>query len=193
MIYLASQSPRRAELLQQIGVPFQKIICEINETPAQGELPANYVKRMAEEKAMEGWRVLKYKKLPALPLLASDTSVVCDHHILGKPESDQAAFEMLQLLSGRDHQVITAIAVTDGSNLKVEVVTTDVTFLSLTEGQISRYIATEEPKDKAGAYGIQGKGAVLVDSIRGSYSSVVGLPLSETAQLLAQFNISVWQ
>ncbi|OED43697.1 septum formation protein Maf [Endozoicomonas sp. (ex Bugula neritina AB1)] len=193
MIYLASQSPRRVELLQQIGVSFHQLMCEIDESPHIGELPAPYVQRMAEHKAVEGWRVRKLHNLPEKPLLASDTSVVCQNTILGKPENDHAARDMLKQLSGRTHQVITAIAVTDGLNLKIQSVTTDVTFHSLTGQQISDYIMTGEPEGKAGAYAIQGKGAVLVSGIRGSYSSVVGLPLSETAQILNQFNIPVWQ
>ena len=193
MIYLASQSPRRAELLQQIGVPFQKLSCEIDETPWDEESPEGYVQRMAEQKALAGWQELVKQNMPAKPLLASDTTVVCDGRIMGKPENDQMAYEMLAQLSGRKHQVMTAIAITDGGEMKVQLVTTDVTFLALTPEQISKYVATGEPRDKAGSYGIQGKGAVLVASIHGSYSSVVGLPLSETAKLLAHFNISVWQ
>ena len=178
-------------------MPFHKLSCEVDETPLEGELPGDYVQRMAEQKAVEGWRILMQQTLPQTlpqnPLLASDTTVVCDDRIMGKPESDQAAKEMLRHLSGRTHQVMTAIAITDGSEIIVQLVTTDVHFYPLSEQQISDYVATGESADKAGAYGIQGKGAILVSGIHGSYSSVVGLPLAETARLLAQFNISVWQ
>lgn len=192
MIYLASQSPRRAELLEQIGVPFSKLQCEIDETPSPNELPSAYVLRMAQEKARAGWGLLSTQQKTPRPLLAADTSVVCDQQILGKPESRQDAFEMLNLLSGRSHQVMTAVAVTDGSKEFSELVITDVEFNPLSPTLINRYLDTGEPDDKAGSYGIQGFGAVLVASIRGSYSGVVGLPLSETAGLLSQFNIPVW-
>lgn len=193
MIYLASQSPRRAELLQQIGVQFHPLNSEIDEAPKTGEQPALYVQRMAEQKALEGWRVRKQQGLPEKPLLASDTTVVCQNALLGKPESESMAQKMLSLLSGQTHQVMTAVAVTDGRDTQVRRVITDVTFHSLSEQAIKDYIATGEPEGKAGAYAIQGKGAVFVAEIRGCYSSVVGLPLSATAQLLSQFNISVWQ
>lgn len=192
MIYLASQSPRRAELLEQIGVPFSKLQCEIDETPATGELPSEYVLRMAREKARAGWQLLLKQQKPFIPLLSADTSVVCDQKILGKPENRQAAFEMLSLLSGRSHQVMTAVSVTDGRKEYSQLVVTDVEFNPLSEELINRYIVTGEPEDKAGSYGIQGFGAVLVASIKGSYSGVVGLPLAETAGLLGRFNIQVW-
>ena len=192
MIYLASQSPRRAELLEQIGVSFRKLQCEIDETPATGELPSEYVLRMAREKARAGWRLLATQQKTLRPLLAADTSVVCDQKILGKPVSRQDAFEMLSLLSGRSHQVMTAVAVTDGEAEYSQLVITDVAFNTLSSDLINRYIDTGEPEDKAGSYGIQGFGAVLVASIKGSYSGVVGLPLTETTGLLSRFNTSVW-
>ena len=192
MIYLASQSPRRAELLGQIGVPFSKVRCEIDETPQAGESPSGYVQRMAREKVRAGWQQLSEQKQPLKPLLAADTSVVCDQKILGKPENRQDAFNMLSLLSGRRHQVMTAVAVTDGRDECFRLVVTDVEFNSLSADMINRYIQTGEPEDKAGSYGIQGLGAVLVASINGSYSGVVGLPLAETAGLLGRFGISVW-
>ena len=192
MIYLASQSPRRAELLKQIGVPFQKLVCDIDESPLENELPATYVQRMADQKARAGWSKVIKQSLPEQPLLASDTSVICDQVILGKPENEQAARDMLGMLSGRAHQVMTAIALTDGVKTQSQLVVTEVRFNTLSPQQISDYVATGEPVDKAGAYGIQGRGAVLVASISGSYSSVVGLPLSETAQMLAQFGVAFW-
>ena len=192
MIYLASQSPRRAELLTQIGVPFSKLLCEIDETPEAGESPSEYVQRMAREKARAGWQLLSTQQKPLKPLLASDTTVVCDGKILGKPESKQDAFDTLNLLSGRTHQVMTAVAVTDGKEEYSRLVVTDVKFNPLSAELISRYIETGEPEDKAGSYGIQGFGAVLVASISGSYSGVVGLPLTETTELLSRFGIPVW-
>ena len=192
MIYLASQSPRRAELLEQIGVRFSKLQCEIDETPDAGESPSEYVLRMAREKARAGWQLLSDQKKPVQPLLAADTSVVCDHNILGKPETRQDAFDMLNLLSGRSHQVMTAVSVTDGNEEYSQLVVTDVEFKPLSAELINRYIETGEPDDKAGSYGIQGFGAVLVASIKGSYSGVVGLPLTETAALLDKFDVQVW-
>lgn len=192
MMYLASQSPRRAELLQQIGIPFSKLQCDIDETPKSGEPPSDYVLRMALEKARAGWQLLVARQLPPEPLLAADTSVVCDQTILGKPENRQDAFNTLEMLSGRSHQVMTAVSVTDGKREDSRLVITDVTFNRLSDGMINRYIDTGEPADKAGSYGIQGFGAILVASISGSYSGVVGLPLTETAELLDSYHIPVW-
>ena len=192
MIYLASQSPRRAELLKQIGVPFRKLQCEIDETPNTGESPPEYVLRMAREKARAGRQQLSMQQKTPGPLLAADTSVVCDQRILGKPENRQEAFDTLTLLSGRSHQVMTAVAVTDSRKEESCLVVTDVVFNPLSPELINRYIDSGEPADKAGSYGIQGFGAVLVASITGSYSGVVGLPLTETAGLLGRFGVSVW-
>lgn len=192
MIYLASQSPRRAELLDQIGVSFDKLQCDIDETPGAGEFPSDYVLRMAREKARAGWQLLTSRQMPLKPLLAADTSVVCGQTILGKPESRQDAFDTLKRLSGRSHQVMTAVAVTDGKREESRLVVTDVEFNSLPDEMINRYIDSGEPSDKAGSYGIQGFGAILVASVNGSYSGVVGLPLTETAELLGSFHIPVW-
>lgn len=192
MIYLASQSPRRAELLEQIGVAFEKLRCEIDETPLSGEQPEAYVLRMATEKAARGWKVLQDQNKSLMPLLAADTSVACDGQILGKPVDENDARRMLKQLSGRKHQVITAVSMTDGKKTQSATVITDVQFNPLSSQQIGQYIASGEPFDKAGAYGIQGFGAVLVATINGSYSSVVGLPLSETAELLRQFSVPFW-
>ena len=192
MIYLASQSPRRVELLQQIGVSFQQLSCAIDETPLPDELPDQYVLRMAREKAKAGWAKVMGTNMKQHPLLAADTTVVFRHQILGKPASEYDARRMLRLLSGQTHQVMTAIAVCDGSRLLGEVVSTEVTFTKLSGRLISDYIASGESRDKAGAYGIQGYGAVLVSDISGSYSAVVGLPLMETARLLNAFDIPMW-
>ena len=193
MIYLASQSPRRAELLRQIGVSFHQLACEIDETPFPGEAPAEYVLRMAREKAAAGWQALLTRNSPKMPMLAADTTVVCHDQILGKPQNSNDARRMLVMLSGKAHQVMTAVAVTDGRQLQSELSVTDVVFNDLSEPLIDDYIASGEPTDKAGAYGIQGYGAVLVARLSGSYSGVVGLPLMETARLLSQFNVPFWQ
>ncbi|WP_286198422.1 Maf family protein [Salinisphaera sp. G21_0] len=193
MIYLASQSPRRAELLQQIGVSFHQLACDIDETPFPGEAPAEYVLRMAREKAAAGWQALLTRDSVQMPLLAADTTVVCNDQILGKPQDSNDARRMLVMLSGNAHQVMTAVAVTDGSQLQTELSVTDVVFNDLSDSLIDDYIASGEPTDKAGAYGIQGYGAVLVASLSGSYSGVVGLPLMETARLLTDFNVPFWQ
>ena len=193
MIYLASQSPRRAELLHQIGVPFEQLVSEIDETPYPGEQPSDYVLRMAREKSRAGWQKMFALGLQVRPLLASDTTVVYQNAILGKPVDQEDARRMLSLLSGNTHQVMTAVAVTDGQQCRTELSVTDVVFRELSDQLIKDYIASGEPADKAGAYGIQGYGAVLVAGITGSYSGVVGLPLMETAQLLADFGFPCWQ
>ena len=192
MIYLASQSPRRQELLQQIGVPYQLLPGDIDETPLPDEAPADYVCRMARGKAEAGWRTLQQQGLPEAPLLAADTSVVLGKKILGKPENPDHACDMLLSLSGNRHEVMTAIAVTNGHKTIVRLSTTHVTMTAFGRQQAENYVATGEPADKAGAYGIQGYGAILVDGIEGSYSGVVGLPLRETAAVLHEFDITPW-
>ena len=189
-LLLASASPRRRELLEQIGVSF---ICEaqdIDETPLPNELPGKYVERLAREKAEQG------AKGSAIPVLGSDTCVVLDGEILSKPEDEADACAMLSRLSGRSHHVLTAIAVClatdDQLKTTSQVVSTEVQFMPLSAQQIQDYVATGESMDKAGSYGIQGKAAVFVAGIEGSYSNVVGLPLMETAQLLQQYNVPVW-
>ena len=193
MIYLASLSPRRAELLRQIGVDFVPLAGEIDETPCLDELPADYVLRMAQEKAKAGWQRMLASGVQQRPLLAADTTVVYQGKILGKPDNEQDARRILTLLSGDTHQVMTAVAITDGEQFRTELSVTDVVFKELSDQLIEDYIASGEPADKAGAYGIQGYGAVLVAGISGSYSGVVGLPLMETAQLLAHFGVPCWQ
>ncbi|MAD45650.1 MAG: septum formation protein Maf [Oceanospirillaceae bacterium] len=187
MMILASASPRRRELLQQIGVQFRCEAADIDETPIAGEAPQQYVERMALSKA----RVL-LSKYPGDVVLGSDTTVVLHGRILGKPADSADAEAMLEDLSGQTHQVMTAVAVVSQVAERVQTVITRVRFSSLSRQQIKDYVATGEPSDKAGGYGIQGLGAVLVDSIEGSYSNVVGLPLTETAALLQQAGISIW-
>ncbi|MET4695394.1 Maf family protein [Endozoicomonas lisbonensis] len=192
MIYLASQSPRRQELLQQIGIPFQQLVSEIDETPEGDEAPGDYVCRMAREKARAGWMEVQARGLPEIPLLAADTSVVMGSKILGKPNNPEQACDMLLSLSGNCHAVMTAIAVTNGHKTIVRLSTTQVQMTPFDRVRAEAYVATGEPADKAGAYGIQGYGAILVESIRGSYSGVVGLPLQETADVLSEFGITPW-
>jgi len=187
MVILASQSPRRAELLKQIDVQFDVHPADIDETLHSGEEPPQYVQRLAIEKAQSVASLY-----PGI-VLGSDTTVVLDNRVLGKPIDFDHYRGMLNALSGQVHHVVTAVAVTDGVKTLSKVVTTEVEFIELSPDQIERYWHTGEPSDKAGGYGIQGLGAVFVKRISGSCSSVVGLPLAESADLLVQFDIPVWQ
>lgn len=193
MLVLASASPRRKELLSLLVKEFEILPADIDETPNHQEKAEDYVVRMATEKAKAA--SLKYQQHTDVNasaiFIASDTSVVVDGRILGKPASLEDSRSMLRLLSGRSHQVITSLCL---CNLEYEHVATkcvisDVLFREISDVEIDQYWKTNEPKDKAGSYGIQGLGAVFVRSISGSYSAVVGLPLYETAQLLTQFGI----
>lgn len=186
-LILASASPRRRELLQQIGVKFRVEVADIDETPLSAETPAAYVARLALGKAQK-----VAANNPGCVVLGSDTTVVLDDEILGKPENDADARRILATLAGRCHQVMTAVALVRDDQQRQQTVITQVHFAALTAAQIAAYVATGEPADKAGAYGIQGLGAVLVDAIDGSYSNVVGLPLTETAAMLQEFNIPIW-
>ena len=191
-LLLASASPRRKELLTQIGISYESASMDINETVKQGELPKNYVLRLAKEKAQAG--IALY---PDKVVLAADTTVVVDGVILGKPDSKEEAFNMLKHLSGTVHDVLTGVAIARQVNGKLivnaECVMTKVTFSRLSDYQTEQYIKTKEPMGKAGAYGIQGKAALFVEYIEGSYSNVVGLPLAETGKLLEASGISLWQ
>ncbi|WP_286911986.1 MULTISPECIES: Maf family protein [unclassified Pseudomonas] len=188
-LYLASGSPRRRELLTQIGVPFTPVSAPIDETPLPGESAEAYVERLAVAKAEAGLASLGS---PALTL-GADTAVVLDGRILGKPENREHALAMLAELSGRAHQVLTAVAVSDGQRCQSLCVASNVRFRPISPAEAERYWASGEPADKAGGYAIQGLGAVFVTGLEGSYSAVVGLPLSETAELLGQFGIACWQ
>lgn len=183
-LYLASSSPRRRELLALLNVEFSIITPAIDEIWQQGETPEDYVLRLAKEKSQEGVRQAPYD----YPVLGSDTIVVYDGHILEKPRDKAHAAQILRSLSGATHQVMTAIAVSDSTHTLSQLVVTHVTFRKMTEGEISAYIESGEPMDKAGAYGIQGKGGRFVQRIEGSYHAVVGLPLVETEALIAQFS-----
>ncbi|MEH6651468.1 MAG: Maf family protein [Motiliproteus sp.] len=199
-LVLASASPRRRELLDQIGVEFVCASADIDESVAAGESAEHYVARLAQQKA----RVVA-NDFPGSLVLGSDTSVVCDQKILGKPLDREDSIRMLQLLSGRKHQVVTAVALVKKSKKNPQqgaaaaeqvasvVVTTQVLFRALSIAECERYWASGEPLDKAGSYAIQGLGAVFVEQIEGSYSAVVGLPLQQTAELLQQQGIEIWQ
>ncbi|MGM0766963.1 MAG: Maf family protein [Pseudomonadota bacterium] len=186
-IVLASASPRRAELLSQIGLTFTVRPVDIDETVTMGEAPRAYVERLAREKARAG--------TPGVGelIIGSDTSVVLDDEILGKPADAAEATATLTRLSGQTHQVMTAVALASEGHCTACVVITEVTFRALSDDEIRAYVATGEPMDKAGSYGIQGLGGIFVSNIHGSYSSVVGLPLQETAALLSQAGYPVWK
>jgi septum formation protein len=184
---LASSSPRRRELLQQIGARFVVRPVAMDESHLPGEKPQDYVRRLALAKAELG-----LMQDDSLPVMGADTTVVVDDMPLGKPESEADGLAILQRLSGRCHQVMTAVALVSGRQRAVCTSVTTVTFATLSLEQCRHYWRTSEPLDKAGAYAIQGLGAVFVTRIEGSYSGVVGLPLAESAQLLAQFGISCW-
>lgn len=186
-LVLASASPRRAELLSQIGLTFITRPVGIDETVRASEPASAYVERLAREKALAA------AGDAGELVIGSDTSVVLSGEILGKPVDAADASATLMRLSGQTHQVMTAVALVRDGVCTACVVTTDVTFRSLSEQEIQAYVATGEPMDKAGSYGIQGLGGIFVKEIRGSYSSVVGLPLQETAALLAQAGYPVWQ
>ncbi|MGL4205507.1 MAG: Maf family protein [Aeromonadaceae bacterium] len=181
-LYLASASPRRRELLTQLGYPFAVLSVHVPEELSPGERALDYVQRLAQDKALAGWRACEGR----LPVLGSDTIVVLDDVILEKPSDEADALRMLSALSGRTHQVMTAVALATQAGVDVRLVTTQVTFRPLTAAEIREYWHTGEPADKAGAYGIQGIAGKFVSRIEGSYSAVVGLPLLETDLLLQQ-------
>jgi len=178
-LILASASPRRAKLLQQIGLTFKVCAADIDETPQACELPRDYVLRMAKEKALA-----IAPRFPQAVVIASDTSVVVDGTVLGKPVDAEDASRMLQLLSGRSHQVMTSVCVYSAEYTDLVVNETDVWFKPLSAAEIEAYWRSGEPVDKAGAYAIQGLGAMFVERIDGSYSGVMGLPLFDVARML---------
>ncbi|MCQ4299958.1 Maf-like protein [Pseudomonas songnenensis] len=188
-LYLASASPRRRELLAQIGVPFSLIDVSVDETPSPTESPEAYVERVAREKALAGLASLGDQDGC---VLGADTSVVLDQHILGKPVDRADGLAMLAALSGRTHRVMTAVALASRTACDVRVVISEVSFRVIEQAEAERYWASGEPADKAGGYAIQGWGAVFVSQLHGSYSAVVGLPLCETAQLVDAFGLPRW-
>lgn len=193
-LYLASGSPRRRELLTQIGVPFTALSAQIDENPLPDETPAAYVERLARGKAEAGMALLADSEGDSSPcVLGADTAVVLDGRILGKPIDEADALAMLSALSNREHEVLTAIAVLDNQNCETRVVRSLVRFRPIQVQEAQAYWASGEPQDKAGGYAIQGLAAIFVDGLHGSYSAVVGLPLCETAELLSRFGIPCWQ
>lgn len=191
MIYLASRSPRRAELLQQIGIEFIILPSDIDETPLLNEQSDTYVLRLAVEKAKFCYETLICQSATILPVLAADTSVSIDGKIIGKPQDDDDAFQILSSMSGRLHEVHTGIALATQEGVQVAISSTKVEMATLTDEMILAYIATGESRDKAGAYGIQGLGGALIKCKVGSYSGVMGLPIYETTQLLRKVGIRI--
>lgn len=197
-LYLASQSPRRLELLRQIGL-LPTVLrlrnnhprADIDETPRSGERAFNYVRRLAQEKAEAGLLAIGERSLPVLPVVAADTTVTVDGIILGKPVSPEEAIDMLRRYSGRAHSVLTGVAVALNGRIEVVVSESEVQFKALSEHEIAAYVASKEGCDKAGAYGIQGRAAVFIERLSGSYSGVMGLPLFETSELLKSFGFEV--
>lgn len=197
-IWLASKSPRRRELLRQIGVEFEVLLLreavprgpDVTELVLPGEAAADYVRRVTQEKAQCAAQILQQRRLPSRAVLAADTTVVLDGQILGKPANRQLAEQMLAMLAGRSHQVLTSVALHAHGQLWQTTQTSEVQFAELSAAQIAQYCATGEPYDKAGGYGIQGQAAAFIAHMHGSYSGIMGLPLYETVQLLQQAGIA---
>jgi septum formation protein len=191
-IYLASRSPRRRELLSQIGVRYHLLLFrarpdsppDVDETMQPGEAPDVYVERMARAKAEAGWKLLRLRNLPLAPVLAADTTVALEGRTFAKPADRKEAADMIAALSGRRHQVLTAVALKRDEELFSALSRSEVQFKNLTPEEVAQYVATGEGDDKAGAYAIQGRAARFIVELHGSYSGVMGLPLYETAQLL---------
>ena len=198
-VYLASKSPRREELLRQLGVEFATLRLrestgrerDIVEVARDAEPARHYVERLARTKATVGWHRMLQRSLAPRPVLGADTEVVLDDRIFGKPKDDADAVRMLTLLSGRTHQVLTAVAICWEGSTVAEISTSSVTFRALDREEIDRYVDTKEPLDKAGGYAIQGRAATFVQRIDGSHSGIMGLPLYETATALASIGFPV--
>ena len=199
-IYLASRSPRRRELLRQIGIDFELLLLrdtplrqmDVEEIPMPDETASDYACRIAKAKATSGWLQLVHRRVPLLPVLAADTVVSLKGQIFGKPQSPAHAEEMLSALSGQTHEVLTAIAMIEGDKVRVHLSTSEVRFRNISNREIRNYIATNESSDKAGSYAIQGVAAIFISSFSGSYSGVMGLPLFETARLLEEFGMEMF-
>lgn len=187
-LILASASPRRRELLDQLGIAHRVIPADIPEQPAPDESPEAYVQRIAAEKSLAVWQA----ETQGLPVLAADTEVVLDGEILGKPRDFEHARWMLSQLSGREHRVLSAVSLRLGAQHWETLSTSTVTFRAISPAEIEAYWATGEPCDKAGAYAVQGRGAVFIRHLAGSYSGVMGLPLYETAALLAKIGLGIF-
>ena len=213
IIYLASKSPRRRELLKQIGVQYELLMMreaphmqqgamredgraspvdlDVDESPREGELPRLYVERIVRLKADTAQRMMRSRKLSSRPILTADTTVAIGDGILGKPIDAADAMRMLKRLSGQTHQVLTGVAVHAHGETDFVLSTSFVTFAAISDADIKRYVETGEPMDKAGAYGIQGHAAKFISKISGSYTGVMGLPLFETAELLRKAGLRV--
>jgi septum formation protein len=187
VLRLASASPRRRELLAQIGVPHAVEVAGVDESTRHGEAITTYVERVARAKAEAVWR-----RLPDLPVLGADTTVVLDGISLGKPRDQAHALAMLEALAGREHQVLTAVALVTAAGTRCATSASTVRMRASTPVERARYWDSGEPRDKAGGYAIQGLGAIFIESLQGSYSGVMGLPLFETAQLLAAARVPCW-
>jgi nucleoside triphosphate pyrophosphatase len=199
LLYLASKSPRRAALLAQLAVEFEPLLLreaagrprDVVEEALDAEPAAHYVERMARTKAQIGWQRMQNRKLAERPVVGADTEVVLDGDVFGKPRDAADAVRMIRRLSGRTHQVLTAVALRYRDRTDVEVSVSKVTLRRLGAAEIERYVATGEPLDKAGAYAVQGRAAAFVSRLEGSYTGVVGLPLFETATLLARAGVTI--
>lgn len=188
MIYLASASPRRQELLRQLGIVFDVLPSNVLELREAGETPAQYVARVARDKARHVARQVRERGLPAHPVLGADTEVVLDGEILGKPEHAAHGMDMLRRLAGRTHEVLSAVCVWHQGKEYAALSTSRVTFRPLAPAEIEQYWNTGEPRDKAGAYAIQGRAAAFISRLEGSYSGVMGLPLFELSNILKSLN-----
>jgi septum formation protein len=198
-IYLASRSPRRRELLKQIGVNFEPVLLrdnpgrvrDVDETSLPSEAADAYALRIARSKAMVAVQQIAKRGLPAHPVLAADTTVVRDGEIVGKPADADDAADILRRLAGREHRVVTAVALAQYDRVETRLSDSTVEFRILSADEIRRYVATGEPFDKAGAYAVQGRAAAFVTRISGSYSGIMGLPLADAAELLQRFGIDL--
>jgi septum formation protein len=190
MLHLASRSPRRSELLARLGLDFGVLDIDIPEQRQPGEAPDDYGRRVAREKAGAG--LLRVMAVPGAVVLGADTEVVLDDDVFGKPADDADAAAMLRRLSGRTHRVITAVSLVSASRELQATSISEVTFAPLTEDEIVAYVASGEPRGKAGAYAIQGRAQVFISHLSGSYSGVMGLPLHETATMLRAFGMPMW-
>ena len=194
-LYLASRSPRRRELLHQIGIEFDTVVfrvgsradSETDETPLPGEAPATYVERVTRAKAMHGLKVVEERRLPTRPVLSADTTLEFEGDIIGKPADRADAVAILSRLSGRTHCVLTGVAVSHLGRTEYVLSTSEVRFRAIDDEEIRHYVMTGEPMDKAGAYGIQGRAGLFVEYLAGSYTGVMGLPVCETGELLKRF------
>lgn len=194
-LYLASQSPRRRELLHQIGVDFDTLVFRdgiraddaVDETPLAGEDPVAYVERVTRAKAVHGLKLIEERRLPVRPVLAADTTLEFEGRIIGKPEDSADAMATLRALSGQTHRVLTGVAIEHLGRIEYVLSRSEVRFRPLSEDEIRHYVMTGEPMDKAGAYGIQGRAGLFVEHLSGSYTGVMGLPVCEVGELLKRF------